>query len=167
MKKTYIITKDVKVPIVVTQGVAHRPAQIRYKMYRKGDMVQGELKHSNNKPSLVLVGTMGVLPLDCVQEVTSIPVGKTEVSSSADGNSETKKEAVEQTNPKVKYGDAMIIGALVGFLGVHLAQKYNYIPAEDNKFKLYGAIGGGLLGMYLVYRNQSSKKAKVKISKSE
>jgi hypothetical protein len=56
---------------------------------------------------------------------------------------------------------------LVGFLGIHLAQKYNYIPAEDNKLKLYGAIGGGLLGMYLVYRSQGTKKAKVKISKSE
>jgi hypothetical protein len=167
MKKTYIITKDVKVPIVVTQGVAHRPAQIRYKLYRKGDMVQGELKHSNNKPTFVLVGTMGVIPLDCVQEVTSIPVASTESVSSADGTTETKKEAEVQSNPKVKYGDAMIIGALVGFLGIHLAQKYNYIPAEDNKLKLYGAIGGGLLGMYLVYRSQGTKKAKVKISKSE
>jgi hypothetical protein len=165
MKKTYIITKDVKVPIVVSQGVAHRPAQIRYKTYRKGEMVQGELKHSNNKPAFVLVGTMGVLPLECVQEVTSIPV------ANANGvvNSEVgeKPEVVTPTNPKVRYGDAMIIGALVGFLGVHLAQKYNYIPAEDNKFKLYGAIGGGLLGMYIVYRNQGSKKATVKISKSE
>jgi hypothetical protein len=167
MKKTYIITKDVKVPIVVTQGVAHRPAQIRYKLYRKGDMVQGELKDSNNKPTFVLVGTMGVIPLDCVQEVTSIPVASTESVSSADGTTETKKEAEVQSNPKVKYGDAMIIGALVGFLGIHLAQKYNYIPAEDNKLKLYGAIGGGLLGMYLVYRSQGTKKAKVKISKSE
>jgi hypothetical protein len=61
----------------------------------------------------------------------------------------------------------MIIGALVGFVGVHLAQKYNYINAEDNKLKLYGAIGGGLLGMYLVYRSQGTKKSSVKISKSE
>lgn len=166
MKKTYIITKDVKVPIVVTQGMAHRPAQIRYKLYRKGEMVQGELKHSNNKPTFVLVGAMGVIPLDCVQEVTSIPVANTENVSSADATNEPKKDVVT-VNPKVKYGDAMIIGALVGFLGVHFAQKYEYINAEDNKLKLYGAIGGGLLGMYLVYRNQSSKKAKVKISKSE
>jgi hypothetical protein len=36
MKKTYIITKDVKVPIVVNSGQAHRPAQVRYKVYRKG-----------------------------------------------------------------------------------------------------------------------------------
>jgi len=167
MKKTYIITKDVKVPIVVTQGVAHRPAQIRYKTYRKGEMVQGELKHSDNKPAFVLVGKMGVLPLNCVQEVTSIPVSNANGSTTPTPEDGEKKEAVVPTNPKVKYGDAMIIGALVGFLGIHLAQKYNYIPAEDNKLKLYGAIGGGLLGMYIVYRGQGSKKATVKISKSE
>lgn len=166
MKKTYIITRDVKVPIVVSQGMAHKPAQIRYKTYRKGDMVQGELKHSNNKPSFVLVGAMGVLPLNCVQEVTSIPVSNADGGTTAEAG-ETKKEAVVQTNPKVKYGDAMIIGALVGFLGVHFAQKQNYIPSEDNKIKLYGAIGGGLLGMYLVYRSQGTKKSSVKISKSE
>jgi hypothetical protein len=166
MKKTYIITKDVKVPIVVTQGMAHRPAQIRYKTYRKGEMVQGELKHSNNKPSFVLVGAMGVIPLNCVQEVTSVPV------SSADGRTtvetgEAKKEVAVSNNPKIKYGDAMIIGALVGFLGVYFAQKYNYINSEDNKIKLYGAVGGGLLGMYLVYRNQGTKKSAVKILKTE
>lgn len=166
MKKTYIITKDVKVPIVVSQGQAHRPAQIRYKTYRKGDMVQGELKHSNNKPSFVLVGAMGVLPLNCVQEVTSIPVSSADGSTTVEAG-ETRKEVVVNNNPKVKYGDAMIIGALVGFLGVHLAQKYNYINTEDNKIKLYGAIGGGLLGMYLVYRNHGTKKSTVKISKTE
>ena len=130
MKKTYILTKDIKVPIVVSQGQAHKPAQIRYKTYRKGEMIQGELKHANNKPSFVLVGSMGVIPLNCVQEVSSSPV-----MSGFDGkadDSEAKKEVVVQTNPKVQYGDAMIIGALVGFLGVHFAQKYNYIPAEDN-----------------------------------
>lgn len=165
MKKTYIITKDVKVPIVVNSGQAHRPAQIRYKTYRKGEMVQGELKHSNNQPAFVLVGKMGVIPLNCVQEVTSIPVSNADGTATSE-TGETKKEVVVQTNPKVKYGDALIIGALVGFVGVHLAQKYNYINSEDNKLKLYGALGGGLLGMYLVYRNMNTIKTTPKISKN-
>lgn len=165
MKKTYIITKDVKVPIVVTQGVGHRPAQIRYKTYRKGEMVQGELKHSNNQPAFVLVGRMGVIPLNCVQEVMSTPISGADGSTTEETGETTKKEVV-QSNPKVKYGDAMIIGALVGFLGVHFAQKYNYINSEDNKLKLYGALGGGLLGMYLVYRNINTKKTTVKVAKN-
>jgi hypothetical protein len=165
MKKTYIITKDVKVPMVVNSGQAHRPAQVRYKTFRKGEMVQGELKHQNNQPAFVLVGKMGVLPLNCVQEVTSLPISGADGSTTSEVG-ETKKEVVVQTNPKVKYGDALIIGALVGFIGVHLAQKYNYINSEDNKLKLYGALGGGLLGMYLVYRNMNNAKPTPKVSKN-
>jgi len=167
MKKTYVITKDVKVPIVVNSGQAHRPAQVRYKVYRKGEMVQGELKHSDNKPAFVLVGNMGVIPLNCIQEVSSSPITSGFDGGATTETEEAKKVVTVQTNPKVKYGDAMIIGALVGFLGVHFAQKYNYIPAEDNKFKLYGALGGGLLGMYLVYRNQGTTKTPTKIIKTE
>lgn len=163
MKKTYIITKDVKVPIVVNSGQAHRPAQVRYKTYRKGEMVQGELKHSNNKPAFVLVGQMGVVPLNCIQEVTSVPV-----TSSADGSDEKKedKKVEVKKDSKVQYGDAMIIGALVGFVGVFMAQKYGYLDQENKKFRLYGALGGGLLGVYWVYRNKNTKK-EVKVTKSE
>lgn len=163
MKKTYIITKDVKVPIVVNSGQAHRPAQVRYKTYRKGEMVQGELKHSNNKPAFVLVGQMGVVPLNCIQEVTSVPV-----TSSADGTGEKKedKKVEVKKDSKVQYGDAMIIGALVGFVGVFMAQKYGYLDQENKKFRLYGALGGGLLGVYWVYRNKNTKK-EVKVTKSE
>lgn len=163
MKKTYVITKDVKVPIVVNSGQAHRPAQVRYKIYRKGEMVQGELKHSDNKPAFVLVGQMGVLPLNCVQEVTSVPV-----TSNADGATDKKdeKQVEVKKDSKVQYGDAMIIGALVGFVGVFMAQKYGYLDQENKKFRLYGALGGGLLGVYWVYRNKNTRKT-VKVSKSE
>jgi hypothetical protein len=164
MKKTYIITKDVKVPIVVNSGQAHRPAQVRYKVYRKGEMVQGELKHSNNKPAFILVGSMGVLPLNCVQEVTSVPVTSSVTGEATNIIPPKESEAVKE--PKVQYGDALIIGALVGFVGVFMAQKYGYLNQEDKKLRLYGALGGGLLGMYWVYRQKNTSK-KVKIVKSE
>jgi hypothetical protein len=157
MKKTYIISNDVKVPMIVNSGQAHRPPDIRFKTFRKGQLVQGELKHQDNKPAFVLVGRMGVLPLTCVQEVTSIPV------SGADGKitemADTKKE-IEVSNKQVKYGDGILIGALIGLIGVHLAQKYNYIDSENNKLKLYGALGGGILGMYLVYRSSNKNNQK-------
>ena len=126
-------------------------------------MVQGELKHSNNKPAFVLVGQMGVVPLNCIQEVTSVPV-----TSSADGSDEKKedKKVEVKKDSKVQYGDAMIIGALVGFVGVFMAQKYGYLDQENKKFRLYGALGGGLLGVYWVYRNKNTKK-EVKVTKSE
>jgi hypothetical protein len=164
MKKTYVITKDVKVPIVVNGGQAHRPAQVRYKTYRKGEMIQGELKHSNNKPAFVLVGSMGVVPLNCIQEVTSVPVTSNAIGEVNDAT--IPKESEPKKEPKVQYGDAMIIGALVGFVGVYMAQKYGYLGEEDKKYRLYGALGGGLLGLYWVYRNKNTSK-KVKIVKSE
>lgn len=163
MKKTYVITKDVKVPIVVNSGQAHRPAQVRYKTYRRGEMVQGELKHSNNKPAFVLVGTMGVVPLNCIQEVTSVPVTSNAIGE-VDANAPKETESVKE--PKVQYGDAMIIGAIVGFVGVYMAQKYGYLNEEDKKLRLYGALGGGLLGLYWVYRSKNTSK-KVKIVKGE
>jgi len=157
MKKTYIISNDVKVPMVVNSGQAHRPPDIRFKTFRKGELVQGELKHQDNKPAFVLVGRMGVLPLTCVQEVTSIPV------SGADGKitetADTKKE-IEVSNKQVKYGDGILFGALFGLIAVHLAQKYDYIDSENNKLKLYGALGGGILGMYLVYRSSNKNNQK-------
>jgi hypothetical protein len=171
MKKTYVITKTVKVPFVVNTPQPHRPADIRYKTFRKGEMVQGELKHANNKPAFVLVGKMGVLPLNCIQEVSSKPIAAE--TSSAEGNTQAEKadaknKEVIVENPKVRYADAFIIGAFAGFVGTHLAMKQGWIPDEDKKYKLYGALGVGVIAMYLVYRNQSSKKtAKITVKSNK
>jgi hypothetical protein len=81
-------------------------------------------------------------------------------------NTTPPKESEVVKEPKVQFGDALIIGALVGFVGVFMAQKYGYLNAEDKKLRLYGALGGGLLGMYWVYRQKNTSK-KVKIVKSE
>lgn len=169
--KSYIATKQINVPIIETGG--HRGAKVRSHIIRKGAIFQGELKHANNKPAFILVGKTGVVPIDSVQEVSAKPIGSEETSS-AIGDSEQVKQADQKnksiisSNPKIKYGDAFIIGALVGFVGVHLAQKHNYLPAEDKKLKLYGALGCSLLGMYIVYRitNNSDKKV-VKLIKKD
>ena len=76
------------------------------------------------------------------------------------------KKVEVKKDSKVQYGDAMIIGALVGFVGVFMAQKYGYLDQENKKFRLYGALGGGLLGVYWVFRNKNTKK-EVKVTKSE
>lgn len=160
MKKSYILTKDVKSPVVVNSQTAHKPAQIRFKNFRRGQIVQGELKHAGNQPLFVLVGRMCVIPLDCVKELQGKDIQSNYTGADMD---EQKKEpqVVKVENPKIKYLDALIIGGLVGFLGVHLGQKYGYItPDEENdkKYKMYGALGGALIGVYLVYRHQSQIK---------
>lgn len=160
MKKSYIITKDVKSPVVVSSNVAHKPAQVRFKTFRRGQIVQGELKHSDNRPAFVLVGRMCVIPIDCIKELQ----GKEITSNFSDQDSQTQQAAQKKTiqveNPKIKYMDALLIGGVVGYAAVHVAIEKGYIQTEDPKAKIYGALGGAVLGMYLVYRNVSSQKPK-------
>ena len=55
----------------------------------------------------------------------------------------------------------MIVGALVGFGGVFLAEKKGWISEPDNKYRYYGAIAGAALGYYFVYRRRTQKKFKL------
>jgi hypothetical protein len=162
MKKSYIITKDLKSPVVVNSQTAHKPAQIRFKNFRKGQIVSGELKHAGNQPAFVLVGRMCVVPLECVKELQGKDIqtsGFTGADMDKPKTPTTKAMKIE--NPRIKYLDAIIIGGLAGFLAVHLGQKHGYItPHEesDKKYKMYGAIGGAVVGLYLTYRHQSTQK---------
>jgi hypothetical protein len=159
MKKTYIITKDVDVPVVASGGMAHKQAHVRMRRFRKGQLVQGELKHSNNEPSFILVGRMMVIPVECVKEIQGKDVtSKFSGISEAPTNITAPKQPVQTKQASsVKYMDALLIGALVGFGAIYFAEKKAWIVSEDSKMKLYGAIGGGLLGMYLVYRNKATQ----------
>lgn len=157
MRKSYILTKDVKCPVVASNQTAHKPAQIRTKTFRRGQVVQGELKHSDNKPAFVLVGRMCVIPIDCVKELLGKDIKSNYTGADMDEKPSKKQAVIATSNPKIKYMDAFLIGSLVGYLSVHLAEKKGYITSEDPKIKLYGALGGALLGAYLVYRHQSSK----------
>lgn len=157
MRKSYILTRDIKCPVVATNQTAHKPAQIRTKTFRRGQVVQGELKHSDNKPAFVLVGRMCVIPIDAVKELQGKDIKSNYTGADMDETPVAKKPVIAPENPKIKYMDAFLIGALVGYLSVHIAEKKGYITSEDPKVKLYGAIGGALLGSYLVYRHQSSK----------
>jgi hypothetical protein len=161
MKKSYIITKDCKSPVVTNSQTAHKPAQIRFKNFRRGQIVQGELKHSGNQPSFVLVGRMCVVPLDCVKELQGKDIQSSGFTGADMDEAKKKTQIVQVENPKIKYLDAIIIGGLLGFLAVHLGEKQGYItPNEENdkKHKMYGALGGALIGLYLVYRSSSTQK---------
>jgi len=169
MKKTFIITKEVNVPIVSSQ-VAHRPAQVKFRKFRKGQLVQGELKHANNKPSFVLVGRMCVIPVECVKEIQGKEVSSNvtgqELSQKLQTQQVTANKKVAPSNTKVKYLDALLIGGLVGFGGVYFAEKKGWLQGEDNKMKMYGAITGAILGMYYVYRSQNTATKKVVVNQN-
>jgi len=162
-QKSYIFTRDYKSPMVVATGMAHNPQAVKFKKFQKGEIVRGELKHANNKPAFLLVNGVCVVPLDIVKEL----VTKEVVSNASGGSTEPKVKKVKvATNPKVRYADAMILGAIVGIVGVYVAEKQGWIAEPDRKYKLYGALGGAALAAYVVYRTNNAKP-KVQIIKND
>jgi hypothetical protein len=168
--KSYIITHDVKSPYIVATGLPHNPQKVCLKLFRKGQIVKGELKHANNKPAFLLVNGVCVIGLDVVKELVT-----KEISSNASGlQNPTPTKVIDKTiglsknnsNPQVRYIDAMIIGALVGVAGVYIAEKQGWIAEPDKKYKLYGAIGGAILGYYFMYRKKTQKQ-KLTITKTD
>jgi hypothetical protein len=167
--KSYILTQDFKSPIVRVTGIPHRPQEIRFKLFKKGDLVKGELKHANNQPAFVLVDGVLVLPVNVVREVVS-----KDVMSSADATitnkeetgekapTETKKTEVIITKPKLGYIDGIVIGAVVGVIGAYVAEKQGWIAQPDKKNKIYGAAIGAAAGIYLIYRANLPKQTTVK-----
>jgi hypothetical protein len=160
--KSYILTNDYKAPYVTATGMPHNPSALRFKQFRKGQIIKGELKHANNKPAFLLVNGVCVVPLDVVKELVT-----KDVISHSDGEGSIKNSVTKaiggssktNSNPKVRYIDALLLGGLVGFGAVILAEKQGWLGAEtDKKYRLYGALGAGLLAMYVVYRSKTNKK---------
>jgi hypothetical protein len=153
--KSYIFTHDFKAPYVTATGMPHNPQAINFKKFQRGEIVKGELKHANNKPAFVLVSGVCVVPLDILKELVT-----REVVSHTDGASpviSTPKKTMVPTNPKVRYIDAMIIGAIVGVIGAVIAEKQGWIAEPDSKNKLYGAGIGAIAAGYIVYRTNNAK----------
>jgi hypothetical protein len=178
--KSYVLKENFRAPYVVATGMPHNPQAIKSRLFKKGDIVKGELKHVNNVPAFILVN--GALPIDVsyIKEVQTkdivemIPLDK-EGKSSADGEATTTPkeesktlEMLKSANPKVKYMDAVIIGGLVGIAGVYLANKQGWIPELQKKHYLIGGIAGAVLSSYLVYRFTAPKQTvKVAVKKPD
>jgi hypothetical protein len=168
--KSYVLTQDYSAPYVMITGLPHNPQQIKVKKFKKGDIVQGEMKHANNNPAFVLVGGNLVFPLEVLKElVTKAIIEDYDVplheSTLTDVSEPKKTQLLKSSNPKVNYIDSMIIGTIVGLGAVYLANKQGWIAEPDNKHYLYGGIIGAVGAAYLVYRHREnvvSKKFNVK-----
>jgi len=156
--KSYIVISDVKTPYVQATGVPHRPQQVRFKLIRKGEIIKGELKHANNKPAFVLVNGALVVPLSALKELVT-----KEVSSEFEGAATSEKKPIKLPSiNKVKYVDALIVGALAGVGGAYLMEKQGWLGEPDKKNKLYGALIGGAVALYGLYRYKAFLKDKSK-----
>jgi hypothetical protein len=156
--KSYIVISDVKTPYVQATGVPHRPQQVRFKLIRKGEIIKGELKHANNKPAFVLVNGALVVPLSALKELVT-----KEVSSEFEGAATSEKKPIKLPSiNKVKYVDALIVGALAGVGGAYFMEKQGWLGEPDKKNKLYGALIGGAVALYGLYRYKAFLKDKSK-----
>jgi hypothetical protein len=156
--KSYIVIADIKTPYVQGTGVPHRPQEVRFKLIRKGEIIKGELKHANNKPAFVLVNGTLVVPLSAVKELVT-----KEITSNVDGIAKDDKAPMKLPSiNKVKYVDAIIVGALLGVGGAYLSEKQGWLGEPDKKNKLYGALIGGAVALYGLYRYKAYLKDKPK-----
>ena len=160
--KSYVLIQDYRAPYVVATGHPRNPQSVMFKSFKRGDIIKGELKHSNNQPAFVLVAGTLVVPLSVIKEVTT-----KEISSGASGestNTEATTEVKKVPNKKLRYVDAVVIGGVIGFGAMILAEKQGWLPegSDMNKMKLYGVIGGIAAGAYLVFRNENKVAVKPK-----
>ena len=161
--KSYVLVQNYKAPYVVATGHPRKPQAVMAKMFKKGDIVKGELKHANNQPAFVLVNGTLVLPLSVVKEVTAKEVGASDFSGETKTD-ETSSETKMVPNKKLKYLDSILIGGALGFGVMYLAETQGWLPegTDVKKFRMYGALGGALIGAYIVFRNENKVAVKTK-----
>jgi len=159
MKKSYVLIQDFKAPYVIATGMPHKPSKIMLKRFNKGEIINGELKLANGKPSFVLVN--GVIPVPVTvlnevitKEIVSDASGPKKISANPNAPASSNSNVVKVKKEGARYLDAGIIGAILGFGLVYLAEKKGWIKTEEKKNKMYGAIGGAVLGMYIIYRKK-------------
>ena len=169
--KSYVLSQDFATPYVVATGMPHNPQQIKVKKFRKGDIVQGELKHANNQPAFVLVQGTLVIPLEVIKELVTkaiidndtppidVEIVEKENEDVVVKNKKTNAMTLKSSDPKVNYIDSMLIGGLVGLGGMYLVKRQNWIEEFDKKYYLYAGLVGAVAGAYIIYRTRSTKKA--------
>jgi len=160
--KSYILTADFKSPYVVMTGNPRNPQKVMAKQFIKGEIVDCELKHANNKPAFLLFKGTCVIPLTHAKELVAKDVK--EENSNADGKSkddsseksfEMESKISISKNPKVQYLDAVVLGGLIGFGATYMAQKKGWLVTMEKHANFYGAGLGAALGLYLVYRHKN------------
>lgn len=163
--QSFIVTTDFKTPKVTSTGNNRQPTKIDFKYFKKGQIIKGVLhKDASGNPDVLMVeGTLAV-PLEVVKRVIAKDI------SSADGTAvssqiELPKISVKPKDKKTKYLDAVVIGAIAGFILTIVSEKNQWVSINEEKphqNKLIGAGVGGVIGAFLVYRFGNKKESDIK-----
>jgi hypothetical protein len=153
----FVATTDFVTPYVVATGMPHKPTRICKKQFKKGDIITGEIKTVKGEPSFVLHKGVMVIPFSCIKQVITkdIQVSNFDNKVIADKNPKVEVKVPATTKEKKKQMlDMILLGAIVGFGGVLLAEKQGWLSGEDKKNRLYGSLIGAFLGGYYIYRQK-------------
>lgn len=160
-KKSYILTANFEAPFVRITGIPHDPQQIRFKKFKRGDIVQGELKHNDNKPAFVLVEGTLPIPVWALKELISKNIGAETSNASGSGEQKTStkediSKIIQTTDKKAQFLDVLLLGAGVGAGLTYLAEKKAWIPEASLNNKLIGAAVGAGVFAYVLWRVRRS-----------
>jgi len=152
--KDFVATRDFVTPYVISTGMPHKPLKICKKRFCRGEIITGEVKTVRGKPAFVLHKGVMVIPFSVIRQVITKEISFNSADGSVAKDNPPVKISVQKntTQKKINYIDSGVIGAVIGFAGVLIAEKQGWLKEVDSKNRVYGALIGGLFAMYLVYR---------------
>lgn len=161
-KKDYVLTRDYTAQYVVTTGKPNSPANIQNKLLAKGTIVKGVLhKDKQGNPTFVMVGETMVVPVTVLKKVVTKGIESSNFEGDSESSSKPMLAIPKAKNNKEKYMDAVIVGAIAGFVLTLIAEKRGWLNTEESEnpyqFKAIGAGIGALAGAYFVYRFTKKK----------
>jgi hypothetical protein len=152
----FVATQDFVTPYVISTGMPHKPTKICKKKFKKGEIITGEIKTANGKPSFVLHKGVMVVPLSMVKQVITKDINLSNIEGDSKGTKIDPKVEVKVIKPSSeknkKMMDGVVVGAILGFVAVLIAEKQGWVTTPDKKNKLIGVAVGGVLGGYYMYR---------------
>ncbi len=159
----FVVITDFESPYVIGTGIPHKPTKIKRALFKKGDIISGDIKNGNDgKPSFVLHKGMMPIPIDVlkkleVKEIDSNNVDeKTSGADGSDSKKEDKKIEIKKVVNKSTYIDGIVIGGALGLITtILLEKKTTWIGESSEKNKIVGSLIGIAIGSYLVYKIKS------------
>lgn len=159
-----MITNNFESPYVVNSGNPRNPTAIRHKRFKKGEIISGVMQMTNGKPNFVLYNDVVVIPLSVIKAVVTKEILSDFSGAKANtipNGQETTKNFIIQKDPKTRYMDTAIVGAVLGLAVVYLANKKQWIKVPMPINFAYGAGVGAALGIYFIYRQNNKPKTKI------
>lgn len=158
-----MITHNFESPYVVNSGNPRNPTAIRQKRFKQGQIISGVMQMVNGKPNFVLYNDVVVIPLSVIKAVVTkeIVSNATGPANAIPNGQETTKNFIISKDPKTKYMDTAIVGAVLGLAVVYLANKKQWIKVPMPINFAYGAGIGAALGLYFIYRQNNKPKTKI------